>query len=211
MQKQAGLLQNQDAAEPLKLHPLPAKGLLLEARELRLFYDGRKICGPVSFRLRAGDRLFLRGRNGCGKSSLLRLVTGQPVEHDGNLWIAPRLTVSLVPQETDSLNGSLPEFAETRGIDKSLLFSILRKLDFSRPLFERDMAGYSDGQKKKVLLAASLCEPAHLYGWDEPLNYVDLLSRLQIEELIRSFSPTMLLVEHDRAFQDSVATGFVEL
>jgi lincosamide and streptogramin A transport system ATP-binding/permease protein len=210
--KQSELLQNLDTAESLKIHPLPPpRELLAEARELCLYYNGRKVCGPVTFRLRAGDRLFLRGRNGSGKSSLLKLFTGQPVEHTGSLWTGPWLTASHVPQETDFLRGDLTEFAELRGIGRTLLFSILRKLDFSRELFERDMAGYSEGQKKKVLLAASLCEPAHLYVWDEPLNYIDLLSRIQLEELIASASPTMLLVEHDRAFQEAVATGFVDL
>ena len=68
------------------------------------------------------------------------------------------------------------------------------------------MEDFSAGQKKKVLLARSLCEPAHLYLWDEPLNYVDVLSRLQIEELLKSSGPTLLFVEHDAAFVEAVAT-----
>ncbi|MBS6348069.1 MAG: ATP-binding cassette domain-containing protein, partial [Oscillospiraceae bacterium] len=90
-------------------------------------------------------------------------------------------------------------------------FTFLRKLDFSRALLERDMAGYSAGQKKKVLLAASLCQSAHLYIWDEPLNYIDLFSRIQMEELILQYRPTMVFVEHDRTFREHVATAAVEL
>lgn len=210
--EQSSLLRDLDTAEDLKIHPLPSpKKTLLEARDLCLFYGGRQICGPVSFRLNAGDRLFLRGRNGCGKSTLLKLLAGKTVSHTGSLWAGPWLTVSYVPQETDRFSGGLAEFAESRGIGKTLLFAVLRKLDFSREQFERDMGGYSEGQKKKVLLAASLCEPAHLYVWDEPLNYIDLLSRMQLEGLISSSAPTMLLAEHDRAFQEAVSTGFVDL
>ena len=73
------------------------------------------------------------------------------------------------------------------------------------------MAGYSAGQKKKVLLAASLCQSAHLYIWDEPLNYIDLFSRIQMEELILQYRPTMVFVEHDQAFTDKVATKVIEL
>ena len=62
-----------------------------------------------------------------------------------------------------------------------------------------------------MLLAASLCQRAHLYVWDEPLNYIDLFSRMQLEELILQYRPTMLFVEHDRAFRERVATGVVEL
>ena len=58
---------------------------------------------------------------------------------------------------------------------------------------------------KKVLIAASLLTPAYLYLWDEPLNYVDVYSRIQIEELILKFQPTMVFVEHDAEFADRVA------
>lgn len=64
------------------------------------------------------------------------------------------------------------------------------------------MACYSEGQKKKVLIARSLCEEAHLYIWDEPLNYIDVFSRLQIEELVSKYRPTLLFVEHDRVFRE---------
>ena len=73
------------------------------------------------------------------------------------------------------------------------------------------MSGFSAGQKKKVLLAGSLCESAHLYVWDEPLNYIDIYSRMQLERLIAEFSPTMLFVEHDAAFRENVATECIEL
>lgn len=59
--------------------------------------------------------------------------------------------------------------------------------------------------------ARSLCEQAHLYVWDEPLNYIDVLSRMQIEELILEYKPTLLFVEHDRAFCDNIATKVVNI
>ena len=84
-------------------------------------------------------------------------------------------------------------------------------MDFERVQFEKDMADFSGGQKKKVLIAKSLCEKAHLYVWDEPLNFIDIYSRIQIENLICEFSPTMILVEHDAAFRGAVATETVEI
>ena len=73
------------------------------------------------------------------------------------------------------------------------------------------MTDFSAGQKKKVLLARSLCEPAHLHVGDEPLNYVDVLSRMQIEDLLLRCAPTLLFVEHDRVFCDRIAARVVEL
>ena len=62
-----------------------------------------------------------------------------------------------------------------------------------------------------MLLAASLCRRAHLYIWDEPLNYIDVFSRMQIEQLIDRFSPTLLFVEHDAAFCRRIATDTIVL
>ena len=87
----------------------------------------------------------------------------------------------------------------------------MRKLDFARVQFEKDMADFSAGQKKKVLLARSLCEQAHLHIWDEPLNYIDVFSRIQIENLLLDFRPTILFVEHDRVFCEKIATKTVAL
>ena len=89
--------------------------------------------------------------------------------------------------------------------------TVLRKLGLDRMQFEKDMAGFSAGQKKKVLLARSLCEQAHLYLWDEPLNYMDLDSRMQIEQLLAEFQPTIVFVEHDAAFADAIATRTLAL
>lgn len=70
---------------------------------------------------------------------------------------------------------------------------------------------YSEGQKKKVLIARSLLKPAHLYIWDEPLNYIDVFSRMQIEKLILQYRPTMLIVDHDIRFREKIATKIYEL
>ena len=73
------------------------------------------------------------------------------------------------------------------------------------------MAEFSEGQKKKALVAASLMMPAHLYIWDEPLNFIDVFSRMQIEELLLKYAPTMILVDHDARFRQRVATRVAEL
>ena len=96
-------------------------------------------------------------------------------------------------------------------MDESLFLALLSKLDVPKSQMEKDMSALSAGQKKKVLLARSICQPAHLHIWDEPMNYIDVISRIQIEELLLQFKPTILFVEHDKAFCDHVATKVVEL
>ena len=121
------------------------------------------------------------------------------------------MIVSYCSQDTSMLHGTIKEYASQNGIDETLFRALLRKLDFSRIQFEKRIEDYSGGQKKKVLLAGSLCRQAHLYIWDEPLNFIDVFSRMQIEELILKFKPTMILVEHDKAFMESTATQIVQL
>lgn len=94
---------------------------------------------------------------------------------------------------------------------ESLFFALLRQLDMERAQFGKPLEDFSEGQKKKVLIAASLMKPAHVYVWDEPLNYIDVFSRMQIEELILSSKPTMLVVEHDVRFREKIATRVLEI
>lgn len=158
-----------------------------------------------------GQRIGLRGSNGCGKSSILKLIVGEDVPHEGQILSAQGLKISYVPQDASWLKGYLKEFAQNDGLDETLFLTLLRKMDFSREQFEKPMQTYSSGQKKKVLLAKSLCQQAHLYVWDEPLNYIDIFSRMQIENFIKDICPTMIIVEHDRRFLDNVADSIVSL
>jgi lincosamide and streptogramin A transport system ATP-binding/permease protein len=119
--------------------------------------------------------------------------------------------ISSLPQLAEGFSGTPREVGEREGVDLSYFLMLLRKLDFPREAFERDMTGFSMGQKKKVLVAASMARPAHLYLWDEPLNYIDLPSREQIENMLAETDATLLFVEHDRRFEDRVATRRIEV
>jgi lincosamide and streptogramin A transport system ATP-binding/permease protein len=212
IEERSGLLKDIETAESLKIRQVPYhKSRLAELDKVSIVYDGRAVCRDVSFAIERGDRIALMGPNGSGKSSLLKLLVGEAVPHTGEVRRGSGLVVSYVPQDASGLRGNLTEYARRHGIDETLFKAILRKLDFARVQFEKDMSSYSAGQKKKVLIARSLCEEAHLHVWDEPLNYIDVISRMQIEELLLEYQPTMLFVEHDRTFCERMATKTVEL
>lgn len=205
------LLKNVETEDCLKMMPLQYRGELLQLSHLLIRYDQKRVCQDISFRLLNGQRIALEGKNGCGKSSLLKLFMKEDIAYEGILTMASGLLISYVPQNMRHLSGSLAAFARESDIDESLLKAILRKMGFERIQFEKDLQDFSDGQKKKVLLARSLCQKAHLYIWDEPLNYIDLYSRIQIEQLIKDSQPTMIFVEHDQAFVDEVATEIISI
>lgn len=212
IEQKSTLLKNTEHASPLKLSPLEYRSQRLVAfSEVVPVYDGRQICAPLSFDINRGDRIVLKGKNGSGKSSLLKLLCGQNIAHNGTVNKCSDLIISYVPQSTAHLCGKLTDLAKQSGIDESLFKAVLHKLGFDKDLFDEDISGFSDGQKKKTLIAKSLCESAHLYVWDEPLNFIDIYSRMQIEDLLCRFQPTMIFVEHDKAFQEKIATGAIDV
>ena len=174
-------------------------------------YGNGAVCENISFTVQMGDRIALQGANGSGKSSIIKLLCGQEIPHTGELWRGNGLKISYVNQDTSGLCGKLTDFARDSGIDESLFLAMLAKLDVPKAQMEKDMSNLSAGQKKKVLLAKSICEPMHLHIWDEPMNYIDVISRMQIEALLLEFKPTIIFVEHDKSFCENVATRIVKL
>lgn len=212
IEKKSKLLKNIESNESLKITQLTFQDKkLVELTDVSIHYEDRTVCEGVNFTVEQGERIAILGKNGSGKSSILKLICGEDITHSGIVRKNNQLCISYVSQDTSDLYGGLSEYAYKHSIDESLFKSILRKLDFSREQFEKNMEAFSGGQKKKVLIARSLCEQAHLYIWDEPLNFIDVISRMQIEKLLMEYQPTILFVEHDRAFCENVATKTIRL
>jgi len=206
------LLQDVDNKEQLKIHPLTFfRDRLVELSDVSVWYGDVPGCRQVSLEVRRGERVALDGVNGSGKTTVLRLIEDPMMPHTGRCSVASGLILSKVDQRTSGLRGDLSGYARAMGLDETLFFTILRKLGFPRLQLTKEMQSLSSGQQKKVLLATSLSQQAHLYIWDEPLNYIDIISRQQIEELILRYQPTMLFVEHDETFCRTIATRTVEL
>ena len=211
IEERKGLLKNTEESESLKLFPLEYRAeRLLSFNGTEIFYGNKKVCGPLNFEILRGERVALNGMNGCGKSSVLKLITGDTSGATGEFKLGSGLKISYVPQTAEGLCGSISQLAAEAGIEEPLFKAVLAKTGFGGD-FSGDTSTFSEGQKKKVLLVKSLLESAHLYIWDEPLNYIDLYSRIQIENLIKEYRPTMLFVEHDEAFRNSVASKIIEL
>ncbi len=210
--EKSSLLKNIERADALKISTLPAPAeRLLSIRNLAVIYGQTPVNQPVTFDIMAGDRIALQGINGSGKSSLIKLILGNPLQYTGTIERNSRLQISYISQTVNHLSGTLQQYAQEQQIELSQFMTILNKLDFSRTQMEQPMERFSMGQRKKVLLAASLCQQAHLYIWDEPLNYIDIYSRFQLEDVLLQYQPTLLFVEHDQLFTDKIATKVIKL
>ncbi len=216
------LLKDVENPVSLKLYPLTYhKKRLITCKDAVIGYaDGKgDVLKNFSFELMQGERVFLHGENGCGKSTFIKAVLSLAENggernvkiSEGEMQVGAGLTISYINQDTSFLKGDVKTYCKKKGLKESLFFALLRQLDLERVQFTKHLEDFSEGQKKKVLLAASLITPAHVYIWDEPLNYIDVFSRMQIEELLLKYQPTMILVDHDIRFQEKIATRVVEL
>lgn len=229
IEEKSSLLKNLEETKSLKLQPLSHyKETYVRMKDYGLSYSDFSVITGLNLEIKRGQRLLLQGTNGSGKSSIIKAILSSPGvqvlnqlpesaekallaeanrKEQGQKEVANGLIISYVNQDSSFLSGSLDAYIENLGVSNSMFKTILRQLDFERVQFEKNMEEYSEGQKKKVLLAGSLLQQAHLYIWDEPLNYIDVFSRMQIENLILDYEPTMLLVEHDQFFCERIATA----
>lgn len=206
------LLKNIDREETLKIQGVEFfKENLIAVKDLIIIYNGHAINQPLSFEVNQGDRVSLVGKNGSGKTSVLKAILGLITSYSGTVEYNKQLKMSYVSQDTSFVKGSLDEYCQENEVDKTNLLNILFKLGFERIQFQKLLQDFSEGQKKKLLIAKSLCTNAHLYIWDEPLNYIDIISREQIKDMILRSKVSMIFVEHDGNFCDELSTKEIKI
>ncbi|MQS77296.1 ABC-F family ATP-binding cassette domain-containing protein, partial [Lactobacillus halodurans] len=207
------LLKNIEIEEPITLNYEEVKhpDVLVTVDNLQLQHD--EIKTPlVDFKVKRNDVVAVLGPNGIGKTTIFKQILGlpQPFKQSGKITVANNLKISYLPQDNE-LQGNIKQLAMNKKIQPEMVYSNLRKLGFERYLFEQPVENMSQGQRRKVALALSLSQKANLYFWDEPLNYLDVITRQQIIDAIKKQHPTMLLIDHDLDLIDEVSTKKVEL
>jgi ATP-binding cassette subfamily F protein uup len=195
----------------------------------------------AAFSLESGERLGLIGRNGAGKSSMLKIIAGLEKLDDGLLQMTQGVRICYVPQEPvfepghsvyEAVSEGVAEAREARqayeehaeGVDLDALQTRIEALDawnweqrVETTLAQlhldgsREIGQLSGGMKKRVALAQALVAVPDVLLLDEPTNHLDLDSIAWLEELLRGFKGSVMLITHDRAFLDGVATRIVEL
>ena len=167
--------------------------------------------------LHAGDRLALVGRNGAGKSSLMKLMAGRAEMDEGSLWMAPGSSVAYLPQAPEIPPGMTLRSVVTAGHDADWLgrpVPIHKAEEFLMRLGldpDRLSDGLSGGESRRVSLARALYTEPDVLLLDEPTNHMDMPTIEWMEEMLRQHRGALLVVSHDRAFLRNLGTGIVWL
>ncbi len=160
-----------------------------------------------------GEKVGLIGKNGVGKSTLLKIIVGELKADSGEIKIGNRVKIGYLSQGHEDLNVNMTpieELVNEFNLTLEKARSELARLDLGAQIVEKPIGALSGGEKTRVALAKLILQGANFLILDEPTNHLDLPAREAIESALNSFDGTILIVTHDRYLLDSVTTRVIE-
>jgi ATP-binding cassette subfamily F protein uup len=191
--------------------------VLLRFDDVSLAFGSRPLLDHVSLLVDEGERVCLVGRNGEGKSSLLRLVAGLTTPDDGSVWSRPGARIAMLAQDLDAVadtrvrdivEGGLPADAGELWETTPRVDAVMSRLGLDG---KAQFASLSGGWRRRALLGRALVGDPDVLLLDEPTNHLDIAAIEWLEGAMLSFRGALLFVSHDRAFVNRLATRVVEL
>jgi ATP-binding cassette subfamily F protein uup len=188
---------------------------VVEAEHVDFSWGGRPVARDLSITLLRGDRLGILGPNGCGKTTLIRLLLGELQPGRGRIRRGTRLEVAYFDQQRARLDPEASvcdnlahggEFVTVGGRRRHVL-SYLQDFLFSPDRARQPVKALSGGERNRLLLARLFLHPGNLLVLDEPTNDLDIETLELLEERLADYEGTLILVSHDRAFLDNLVTG----
>jgi ATP-binding cassette subfamily F protein uup len=194
---------------------------LVTVKELRIGFRGPLLLNDVSCQIEPGQRIGLLGRNGAGKTTFMRILSGQVQPDGGQVVLAPGTKIALLPQDVPrDLTGSIREVVaaglhpdetaenETAWQAEQRVDRVLAEMDLPA---EARFEALSSGMKRRVLLAQAIVASPNLLLLDEPTNHLDLAAIEWLEDFLMRWGATLIFVTHDRMFLRQLATRILEI
>ncbi len=188
---------------------------VLYVRGVGFEYPGNRLFSGIDFLLQQKERLFIIGKNGCGKSTLVKLLTGQLEPTEGYVEAGYNVEIGCYDQENRTLTDENTVMEELHNAypDRTELEirSTLAAFRFFGDEVDKTVAKLSGGERARLMLAKLIMSKMNLLILDEPTNHLDISSREALEDAIAAFDGTVLCVSHDRYFINRLATRVIEI
>lgn len=209
LEHKKGLLKNYETVSDLDINQnISDDDALVTIIKLSFGYSNKSLFNNFTLQIRQGDRIWLRGNNGTGKTTLLKLISGEisseQVQHQEDIKIAQSY------QEPLWQKGLIDEVIDDREF-KYRFFDICKLLDIKAFTPDKPIETYSSGEKRKIDVARALASENDLLLLDEPLNYMDTYFKEQLEKAILEYKPTLVFVEHDEDFGRNISNRILDL
>lgn len=187
--------------------------MLLSVESIEKSYGSENLFSRISFTIHEGHKIALVGKNGAGKSTIMKIISGLEDADSGEVKISNGKKIAYLPQEIKSDDGRTGiEYIQD---DVELLphqfIPILDGLGVSQEIANKKLSDMSGGQQTKILLTRFLLEPADILLLDEPTNNLDIPSLLWLETFLAQLKKAMVIISHDIVFLDTVANRVFEL
>ena len=187
---------------------------MINVENLTKSFGGHTLFESVSFRLNSRERLGFVGRNGHGKTTLFKLITGEELPDSGSISVPKNYRISYVRQNLNfTCDTVLKECMTGLGKEESDHYwkaeKLLAGLGFSKEDFKQHPSEFSGGFQVRLNLAKALASDPDLLLLDEPTNYLDITSIRWIERFLLKWPHEVMLITHNRSFMDNLATHIV--
>ncbi len=189
---------------------------VLNVRNLSFAYPGgRELFNALDFTVRRGDRLFIVGPNGCGKSTLIKLLLGKLSPKTGYAEFGYNVNMGYYDQENQNLNPDntvLDElWNEYRTLNELEIRNTLARFRFVGDDVYKTVGDLSGGERARLTLSKLILSDTNLLLLDEPTNHLDIDSREALEEALEEYDGTIVIVSHDRYFIEKLSTRFIDM